>query len=578
MRSWNYLALALAGCLPPLGEPTVDYPWHDYDADGYSENDGDCNDDDSSIAPDQPEACDGVDNDCDGVTDPPDSVWYADGDQDGYGDEGSATEACDAPQDHVAVAGDCDDGDGSINPGAAELCNGVDDDCNGLDDDDPSDEQLWYADNDFDGFGDRGAATFEGCDPGKGWADNADDCDDSDPARNPEAEEVPCNGIDDDCLAETEDGTDKDGDGFAQCAGDCDDGDPKVNPVTPDKCDGIDRDCDGAWIVSVPTVCSDIPLATTTAPDAIPSRIEVRAGLYFGPIGFQGKPIHLLAIDGPDNTTLQGTGDDTVVRFDMGEDEDAILEGFTITAGIGAGAKGEKQGGGVYVANSTATLIGVRIEGNRAHHGGGVYVDNGFLYIANSWLHQNLALDEGGGIGATNSLVDIRHTRMILNEAVNGAGMAGDNVTFLLENAVIAANNGVGIFVSQGSAELYNVSIHNNGSDGLRIHKSALVDLTNVAISGHTAAAGIATDSTAPSLAYCNLWEDGVIGWTDPTGSFGNIRVDPLYVDVNTSPILWDFTLQPKSLMIDAGKPKPPDPDGSPADIGAWGGPYADQW
>lgn len=47
-----------------------------------------------------------------------------DGDGDGYGSPGSA--ACPA-----GPAADCHDGDPSLNPGAAEACNGVDDDCDG---------------------------------------------------------------------------------------------------------------------------------------------------------------------------------------------------------------------------------------------------------------------------------------------------------------------------------------------------------------------------------------------------------------------------------------------------------------
>ena len=40
--------------------------------------------------------------------------------------------------------------------------------------------------------------------------------------------------------------TDDDGDGFAEDAGDCDDTDPTVSPVATDGCDGRDDDCDGA--------------------------------------------------------------------------------------------------------------------------------------------------------------------------------------------------------------------------------------------------------------------------------------------------------------------------------------------
>ena len=86
----------------------------DYDGDGYTGDDGDCDETDPAIHPGATEvSCDYIDNDCDGVLHP-DEVDY---DGDGY-------DECD---------GDCDDSDAAINPGAAELaCNYLDDDCDGV--------------------------------------------------------------------------------------------------------------------------------------------------------------------------------------------------------------------------------------------------------------------------------------------------------------------------------------------------------------------------------------------------------------------------------------------------------------
>ncbi|PWL39166.1 thrombospondin, partial [Flagellimonas aquimarina] len=58
--------------------------------------------------------------------------------------------------------------------------------------------------------------------------DKADDCDDGDQTVNPGQEEIPYNGIDDDCDPATLD-DDMDGDGYDK-ADDCDDGDQAVNP------------------------------------------------------------------------------------------------------------------------------------------------------------------------------------------------------------------------------------------------------------------------------------------------------------------------------------------------------------
>lgn len=59
--------------------------------------------------------------------------FYADGDGDGFGAGGVVVTACEGPAGTVDVAGDCDDVDEAVHPGAVELCNGlIDDDCDGL--------------------------------------------------------------------------------------------------------------------------------------------------------------------------------------------------------------------------------------------------------------------------------------------------------------------------------------------------------------------------------------------------------------------------------------------------------------
>ena len=70
------------------------------------------------------------------------------------------------------------------------------------------------------------------------------DCDDRDPEVHPGASEVECNGLDDDCSADTPDEVDADGDGFLSCE-DCDDNDPDRNPSAEEvACNGLDDDCD----------------------------------------------------------------------------------------------------------------------------------------------------------------------------------------------------------------------------------------------------------------------------------------------------------------------------------------------
>ncbi len=59
-------------------------------------------------------------------------AWFLDHDRDGYGVAESSMTACEAPEGYVEQAGDCDDTNVHINPGALEDCNDRDDDCDEL--------------------------------------------------------------------------------------------------------------------------------------------------------------------------------------------------------------------------------------------------------------------------------------------------------------------------------------------------------------------------------------------------------------------------------------------------------------
>jgi len=107
----------------------------DDDNDGFLTCDGDCDDFNETVFPGHVEECDTIDNDCDGVVDEglPRAVRYQDTDGDGWGDQTTEVSTCliDDPG-WAEEAGDCNNKNATVYPGAAEICDDLDNDCDGV--------------------------------------------------------------------------------------------------------------------------------------------------------------------------------------------------------------------------------------------------------------------------------------------------------------------------------------------------------------------------------------------------------------------------------------------------------------
>ncbi len=214
----------------------------------------DCDDVRASVAPGSVEACDGFDNDCDGLVDEEVAVsGFADEDGDLHGDPARPLSSCAGMRGFSTVGDDCDDTNPARHGAQVEVCDGVDNDCDGVIDEDAR-AVSWYLDTDGDGFGDPTSPVVVSCAPVPSRSLLGTDCDDTDGAVHPAAAEA-CNGIDDDCNGVADfrvgpgDLEDDDGDGVLDAAcgagGDCDDRNAQIGAGFSEICDGQDNDCDG---------------------------------------------------------------------------------------------------------------------------------------------------------------------------------------------------------------------------------------------------------------------------------------------------------------------------------------------
>ena len=126
--------------------------------------------------------------------------------------------------------------------------------------------------------------------------------------------------------------------------------------------------------------------------------ISVAPGVYDinEPITYRGKNITLKSEAGAEETIIKGDYRSRIFIFNSGENNNAVLEGFTITGGRGS------DGGGVYCEKSSPTIKRCIILYNRANlFGGGVAFYNSNARILDCDIIGNFIAGNyrnGGGI------------------------------------------------------------------------------------------------------------------------------------------------------------------------------------
>jgi hypothetical protein len=252
-------------------------------------------------------------------------------------------------------------------------------------------------------------------------------------------------------------------------------------------------------------------------------------------------------------------------------------------------------GGGYDLDNSSSVVRGGVISGNSASSGGGIFAMTGPW---NGGLIEGITITDnhawlGGGIHLSQNFQPyaLRDLTIAGNHADQGAGIYVRATGFTLQSSRVwgnAATRGGGLFFGASEpwttdcpcppsdptgAVAFTVFHGNDATEGsaiwtesleLSVESSILTDNRTMQVT--VAAAPPATGSML--WRYNDTLPATFAGMAVPSGSDGNLAVDPRFAGAGAG----DFHLLAGSPCIDAADPAFFDPDGTRADMGAFGG------
>lgn len=307
------------------------------------------------------------------------------------------------------------------------------------------------------------------------------------------------------------------------------------------------------------------------------------------------------------------------MRFGAAEGAVAVLRGFTLSGGDGDLEETSEStactsvdtctdyfstwcGGGLYIEGADPTIEDVIIQANSlpetaylakgndeyftySYGGGACFIDSNAA-LDGVLIADNFA-DQGGAVYVDeSSTVVFEHVRLFGNTATDGGAVLIDGGAVVMTNVLAAWNqateDGGTVLLLDGVASVTNASFARGSAPtgaGLYMSGTSTLRLVNSIVTDHSSE-GLLADSTGFLVARYNDVFGNVTNYSglpDPTGTDGNISVNPRFLAV-TNNADWtddDFRLEAKSPCVDAGYPDKVylDVDGSANDMGAYGGP-----
>lgn len=565
---------------------------------GYIDVGGDCDDESDEISPDAVEICDEVDNDCNGtVDDAADGPkWYPDVDSDGYVDVTAGVAACVAPEGlYGETDADCDDTRADVHPDAAQTCEGIDADCDGavdglnvpaafptisgavataVDGDIVCVAAGTYMETlDFDGKmievhgADRDTTIIDG--GGVGPVVRFD---------SGEGVGSVLSGV-----TVTGGVSDKGAGVYMDHAS------PALNDVliTGNACIETDSSCYGAGMY----VRGNGP--TLTAVEIADNTMALSGTAYAEGGGFYADYHSSTTVSGVmvyDNAITCGDVGSTSVRCYGGgislngsaamSGDGLVVSGNSVTI---AGS-GEAWGGGLNVQESSVLTIDdlsvarntVSVADGSAYGGGICVQDIAELYLSRAWVGENAAegtTSIGGGIYAVErSIVTIDGGIVLGNSAAGadasgayGGGLNADQEAIVTLTSVVVAGNDATASddAAGGGFWLGDVTLALNG----------VVVYANTAAADSATGGAISREDGDQTVGYCDVFGNSAEAFNNVDAlDSTNLTVDPEFADTTSAnPAEWDVHLAATSPLVDMGDTAEVDPDGTRADMGAYG-------
>jgi hypothetical protein len=313
--------------------------------------------------------------------------------------------------------------------------------------------------------------------------------------------------------------------------------------------------------------------------------IVVAPGTYQETINLLGKAITLRSTDGADATTIDAQDSGTVVTCGSGEGQGTLLEGFTITGGLGQGGgmynnsssptvtdcrfSGNiaidcfdcvSKGGGMYNSDgSSPTVTNCMFTGNEAGIGGGMYNDasssptvTGCTFTGNEAYGNASVPGVGGGMYNTISSPTVTNCTFAENVAVFGGGMNNDASSPTVTSCTFSGN----------SVTVYGGGMYNDGSS---------LTVTNCTFTGNEAGfgGGMYNDTgSSPTVTGCTFSENTAVlgtgggmvnsgGSPTVTGCTFSGNAAPfgggMYSTLFSNPILTECTFSDNSALFGGG-------------------------